>query len=79
MESDEKLDDEDLVLVIKNFKSFLNKSSNAKKGETNHQKASGLMCFKCRKFGHIKADCLLNKDKRRRLQPSRSGLSLWGI
>lgn len=45
MESEERTDNEDLVLLTKNFKCFSNMNSNGRKVENSNQKASNLMCF----------------------------------
>lgn len=54
MESKEELDNEEMVVLSRNFKHFY-KMVNARKREGSYPKGSELKCFKCRKPGHIKS------------------------
>lgn len=66
-ESEKELDIEDTVLLIRKFKSFFNKNIKQEKVKEAIKRAPNLFCFKCRKPGHIKAECpLLSKYKIRK-------------
>ncbi|PKU76803.1 Retrovirus-related Pol polyprotein from transposon TNT 1-94 [Dendrobium catenatum] len=53
---------DDIALITRQFKSFLRKShkhhQNGRKGKDNKNfKGSNVVCFECRKPGHVRADC----------------------
>jgi hypothetical protein len=62
--SDEGSTDEEMALVLRNFKKFMNKK-HCKKGGDDKKKPSQRRCCECKEVGHYIADCpqLKNKEK----------------
>jgi hypothetical protein len=62
--SDEGSTDEEMALVLRNFKKFMKKYY--KKGGDNKKKPSQRRCYECKEVGHYIADCpqLKNKEKK---------------
>ena len=61
-EDDEEEDDEDLSLLVKNVRRMYNKVKfqNRRRWQGKEEK---IICFNCRKLGHIVAECPKNKSK----------------
>jgi hypothetical protein len=62
--SDEGSTDEEMALVLRNFKKFM-KEKYYKKGGDNKKRSSQIRCYECKEVGHYIADCpqLKNKEK----------------
>jgi hypothetical protein len=62
--SDEGSTDEEMALVLRNFKKFMNKKY-YKKGGDDKKRPSQRRCYECKEVGHYIADCpqLKNKEK----------------
>ncbi|GKV41950.1 hypothetical protein SLEP1_g49417 [Rubroshorea leprosula] len=65
-ESEEEDDDldEDILTLTRKFKKFLKKSCFKQQGGFNKGKKDEIICYRCKKLGQIKHDCLLNGEKR---------------
>jgi hypothetical protein len=65
--SDEGFTDEEMTLVLRNFKKFMKKKY-YKKGGDDKKRPSQRRCYECKEVGHYIADFpqLKNKERRRR-------------
>ena len=62
-EESESEEDDEMAMIIRKFKRFLKKDKNFTRRapkETDTKKES-IICFKCKKPGHVKVDCPLLK------------------
>ncbi|KAM6578285.1 hypothetical protein CsatB_030122 [Cannabis sativa] len=62
-------DMEDITLLTKNFKKFLKFKKNANRfynSRESSRKDDQIICYECKKPGHMKTDCPLRKRSRRR-------------
>lgn len=55
---EEELDDEETGVLTRKFKQLLYKNINGRRGDFSNQNATDMMCFKCKKPGHIKLTVL---------------------
>ena len=62
-EVDEEEDDEDLFLLVKNVKRMYNKIKFNNRRCWQGKEEENIICFNCRKSGHIVADCPETKSK----------------
>ena len=68
-ESENDEDDGEMALITQKFKRFMKKNwrggrRNKNKGEPS--KEATIICYECRKPGHMKADCPLLKKKEKK-------------
>jgi len=62
-EDDEEEDDEDLFLLMKNVRRMYNKAKLNNRGHWQGKEEKKIICFNCRKPGHIVAECPETKSK----------------
>ena len=62
-EDDEEEDNEDLSLLVKNIRRMYNKAKFQNRRRWQGKEEKKIICFNCRKLGHIVAECPENKGK----------------